>query len=127
MMTQQLPEPARVINALFKDVGLYVDEEGNLYTREGRKVGKSDAFLEFPQEFETLSSQVNDALRKHRIVRILTLDKVIQLSPTGEYRVYDRSKVKVLEGFAALKKATEIRRGLYTTVMNLSKKDKREK
>ena len=93
-MIVNLPEAAMIVNVFFRDVGFYVDEKGTLYTRLGVPMGKSKTLFEFPEEYEVLNETVSNALKKHKIVRILTLKKVIQLAPNGEYRIYDIEKVK---------------------------------
>ena len=124
---EKLPEEARVINALFKDVGLYVDEKGTLFTKEGRPVGKATGLFEFPREYKPLSKEKADALKKYGIVRVQTLREFIQLAPDGEYRVYDIQQVRPLEGLAALRKSVIIKKGLSTVLLAIREKDKKGK
>jgi len=109
-----MDERAKELKRLFPDLVVYIDDEGQVFNREGEFYGGATLFR-FPQEFSYLDEDREEKLKEWKISRVITLDTVIQKFIDG-YRVYPLQKTEAIVPLAFRKRISQKRKGLKNLV-----------
>lgn len=104
-------ELANLLVQAFDDLVFFV-KDGNLYDRNGNFRDNRSAYYIFPENYEVLDEEKSKLLWDNKVVRVITKEKVISLSPTREYRIYNIYEIDFYEPLYYVKEINKRLQGL---------------